>query len=62
MRESSIAAVIGRKDHRLRHRDRPFADLLAVDKERHLAALAEASASIGEFHANLMVAGGQGVR
>src|ERR1700722_19088789 len=37
-----------------------LADLLAVDKERRLAALAEAPASVGEFHADLMVAGGQG--
>ena len=59
---ADVTAVVGREDHGLSHRDGVFADLLAVDKERHLAALAEAPASIGEFHPNLMVAGRQRVR
>jgi hypothetical protein len=33
----------GGKDQRLRHRDGPFADLLAVNVERHLAAFAKRS-------------------
>src|SRR6185437_16254849 len=59
---ADVAAVVGGEDHRLSHRDGAFADLLAVDKERDLAALAEAPAGVGEFHANLALAGGQRAR
>src|SRR5206468_3172289 len=51
-----IAAVVGGKDDRLRHWDRSFADFLAVDIERHLAALAEAATGISKLHAYLMLA------
>ena len=59
---ADIAAVVGGEDHRLSHRNSPFADLLAVDKERHLAALAEAAAGVGEFHADLVLANGERAR
>ena len=36
-----------------------LADLLAVDVERHRAALAEAAAGVGELHAHLVLARGQ---
>src|SRR5262245_35361671 len=53
---ADIAAIIGGEDHRLGHGYRPVADLLAVDKERRVAALAEPAARIGELHADLMLA------
>ena len=58
---ADIAAVIGGEDHCLSYRYGALADFFAIDKERRLASLAEAPASVGEFHANLMVAGGQRV-
>ena len=56
---ADVAAIVGREDHGLSHWNGAFADLLAVDKERHLPALAEAAARIRKFHANLMLADGQ---
>src|SRR5258708_22266655 len=53
---AGVAAVVGGEDHRLRHWDGSFADLLAVDIERHLSALAEATAGIGKLHAYLTIA------
>src|ERR1700674_2155630 len=53
---ADVAAVVGGKDHCLRHRDSPFADLLAVDIERHLSALAETAAGVGKLHAYLVLA------
>src|SRR5262245_40606770 len=53
---SDVAAVVGGENHRLRHWDSPFAGLLAVDKEGHSTALAEAAASVGKLHAHLVFA------
>ena len=53
-----IAAVVGGEDHRLRHGNRPLADLLVINIERHLAALAKTAASIGELYAQLVLAAG----
>src|SRR6202023_2405289 len=53
---ADVAAVVGGEDHRLRHWDGPFADLLAVDIERDLSALAETAAGIGKLHAYLVLA------
>src|SRR5215468_12052078 len=53
---ADIAAIVGGEDKRLGHRDRAFADFLAVDIKRHLAALAEAAAGIGKLHAYLVLA------
>src|SRR5258708_21703188 len=52
---ADVAAVVGGEDHRLRHWDGSFADLLAVDIERHLSALAEAAAGVGKLHAYLVL-------
>src|SRR5208282_3837427 len=51
-----IAAVVGGEDHRLRHGNGPLADLLAINIERHLAALAKTAASVGKLHAHLVLA------
>src|SRR5438132_10351195 len=59
---ADVAAVVGGEDHRLRHRDGSVADLLAVDIERHLAALAEAAAGVGKLHAYLVLARRQRTR
>ena len=40
----------------------PFADLLAVDVQGHLAALAQAAAGVGELHAHLVLARGDRAR
>src|SRR5262249_31092305 len=53
---ADIATVVGGEDKRLRHWDGTFADLLAVDIERHLAALAETPTGIGKLHAYLVLA------
>jgi hypothetical protein len=54
-----VATVIGGENHRLRHRDGSFADLFAINVQRHLSALAKAATSISEFHAHLMLASRQ---
>ena len=51
-----VAAIVGREDHRQRGANLPLADLLAVNKQRRLAALAQAAAGIGELHAHLALA------
>src|ERR1700746_479465 len=53
---ADVAAVVGGEDHRLGHWDDPFADLLAVDVERHVSALTEAAAGVGKLHADLVLA------
>ena len=59
---ADIAAVVSGEDHRLRHRNGPLADLLAINIERHLAALAKTAASIGKLHAHLVLARWQRLR
>src|SRR6266404_4064250 len=59
---SDVAAVIGGEDHRLRHWDCSFADLLAVDIKSDLSALAETAAGVGKLHAHLVFARGQRLR
>src|SRR6516165_4718277 len=49
---ADIASVISGEHHRLRHRNGPLASFLAVDIERHLPALAEATARICKLHAD----------
>src|SRR6516164_10683723 len=53
---ADVAAVVSGEDHRLRHGNGPLADLLAINIERHLAALAKTAASIGKLHAHLVLA------
>ncbi len=53
---TDIRAVIGGEDRRQRRLDVPLAYLLAVGVKRHLATLAETAASIGELHADLVLA------
>ena len=55
-----VATVIGGKDHRQRHGDVSIPDLFAVRVKGHLPALAEPAPGIGELHAHLMLARGQG--
>jgi len=52
----SDSAIISGEDERLRHRNGSFADLLAVDIERNLSALAETAAGIGKLLAHLVLA------
>ena len=59
---ADVTAVISGEDHRKRHGNVPFADLLAVNVQRRPAALAQAAAGIGELHAHLVLTGGQPIR
>src|SRR6266446_4163060 len=53
---ADVAAVVGGEDHRLRHWDCSFTDLLAVDIKSDLSALAETAAGVGKLHAYLVLA------
>ena len=41
--------------------DATLADLVAVEVERHVAALGQTTAVVGELHADLVLAGGDGL-
>src|SRR5271165_4948701 len=56
---SDVATVVAGEYHRQCHADVPFANFLAVNVEDYLAALAEATASVRELHAELVISRGQ---
>ena len=51
---ADITTVVGREDGRERCTDTPFADVLAVDEQGHIAALAQAAPVVCEFHPHLV--------
>src|SRR6185436_20497421 len=56
-----VAGLVAREDHRRGHLDTPFSVLLAVNVERDRAALGQAAAVVLELHAELMLAGREGL-
>src|SRR5262249_25211718 len=52
---TNIAAVVGGENHCQGRVDVAFADLLAVDVERSLAAFSQAAPGLGELHAYLII-------
>src|ERR1035438_6089014 len=59
-RPPDVGSFVGRENHRLGGLDSSFACLLTVVVEGDVAALAEASAVVGEFHPDLVLACGDG--
>ena len=53
--------LVGGEDHRHGVLDATLADLVAVDVERDVAALGQSAAVVGELHADLVLAGGDGL-
>ena len=54
---ADIAAVVSREDVRQRRIDVAFSHLLAVGVERDCATFAQATAGVGKFHPDLVIAG-----
>src|SRR5256885_2413493 len=59
---ADITTVISRENHRHRHGDFPFPDLLAVRVQSYRAALGQTAAGVGKLHAHLVLARGQRAR
>src|SRR4029453_13227396 len=51
---ADVAAVVGGKDDRQRCADVSLADVLTIDVERRLAALAQTATGVSELHAHLV--------
>ncbi len=55
---TDIARFVRGKDHRLRHLDPPFADLVSVDIEGYVSTLPQSAAIVGKLYPCLMCAAG----